>query len=173
MGLQDALGFRWTSPNAIQRGLQGVASTRAGGWVFQRTLYRVDRPLYRWSGGRLTLPGLATGLPVIMLSTTGAKTGLVRTMPVAAIPFDDDLAVVGTNFAQPRPPGWALNLARNPLAEVTWRGVTRRVAAVPVPESDMAHLWESAARVYVGFPKYRERLEGAREVLAFRLVPEA
>lgn len=173
MGLQVALGFRWTPPNPVQRSLQRAASTRAGGWVFQRTLYRVDRPLYRWSGGRLTLPGLATGLPVIMLSTTGAKSGLVRSMPVAAIPLGDDLAVVGTNFAQPRPPGWAFNLAKNPRAAVTWRGTTVSVTATPIPDADMPLVWESAGRVYAGFPKYRERLEGAREVMAFVLTPDA
>ncbi len=172
-GLQGALGFRWSPPNPVQRSMQRAASTRAGGWIFQRTLYRVDRPLYRWSGGRVTLPGMATGLPVIMLTTTGAKTGLERTMPVAAIPFGDDLAVVGTNFAQPKPPGWALNLAKNPLAEVTWRATSIRVVATPVPESDMAQVWASASRVYAGFPKYRERLEGARAVLAFALTPDA
>ena len=66
----------------------------------------IDRPLHRWTGGRLTAPGLLAGLPVIMVTTTGARSGLARTMPLAGIPVADDLAVVGSNFAQARTPAW-------------------------------------------------------------------
>ena len=43
--------------NRPQQAMQRAGSTRAGSWLFQRTLYRVDRPLYRWTNGRVTLPG--------------------------------------------------------------------------------------------------------------------
>jgi len=168
-GLQHALGFRFTPANAVQRVLQRSASTRAGAWVFQRTLYRVDRPLYRWSHGRLTAPGVTTGLPVIMLTTTGAKSGLPRTMPVAAIPFQGDLAVVGTNFAQAKTPGWVFNLLAHPEAEVTWRDRSAAVRAERIPAEQMPELWDAAAAVYTGFPKYRERIGQSREVKAFAL----
>lgn len=171
MGLQTALGFRWSPPNPVQRSMQRVGATKAGGWTFQRTLYRVDRPLHRWSDGRLTLPGMLTGLPVIMLTTTGAKTGLPRTMPVAGIPLDDDLVILGTNFAQGRTPGWVANLEAQPRATVTWRATQVTVDAHRVPSDDMEQVWRASARVYSGFPKYRERIADSREVRAFVLTP--
>ncbi len=171
MGLQQELGFRYSGPNALQRSLQQLASTKSGSRAFQRTLYHVDRPLHRWTGGRVTLPTVVIGLPVVMLTTTGARTGLMRTMPVAAIPFEDDLAVLGTNFGQPRTPGWVANLSKEPRATVAWRGRSVEVAAMPVPQTDVERLWRTAGRVYLGFPKYRERIGGRRDIRAFVLRP--
>ncbi len=173
MGLQTELGFRWTPPNPVQRSLQRVAATKAGGWTFQRTLYRVDRPLHRWSDGRLTVPGLLTGLPVIMLTTTGAKTGEARTMPVAGIPLDDDLVILGTNYAQARTPGWVFNLEKDPRASVEWRSTAVAVDAHRVPTSEMDRVWQASAVVYAGFPHYRERIADSRDVRAFVLRPAA
>lgn len=171
MGLQRRLGFQHGGANPVQRGMQHVVSTRLGGKLFQPVLYRIDRPLYRWSDGRFTAPGVVVGLPVVMLTTTGAKSGQLRTMPVAAIPYAGDLVVLGTNFAQHRTPGWAANLRTDPRGEVTWRSATVPVMAVRIPPDEMDDVWRAAAAVYTGFPKYRQRIGDSREVLAFRLVP--
>ena len=82
MGLISELDYEVKDANAIQRVTQKVASSRPGSWVFQRTMYPVDKALFRLTDGRLTVPGLLAGLPVIMLTTTGAKTGQDRTMPL-------------------------------------------------------------------------------------------
>lgn len=169
MGLQQALGFQFVPPNPVQHALQRTASTRAGSWLFQRTLYRVDRPLHRWTKGKVTLPGLATGLPVIMLTTTGAKSGLPRTMPVAGIPFGDDLVILGTNYAQQHTPGWVFNLVKHPQAVVDWKSTSVPVVASRIANDRMDEVWQAAGRVYVGFPKYRERVSGSRQVQAFLL----
>lgn len=171
MGLQDDLGFTFRPPTTAQRGMQRVGASTAGAWVFQRTLYRVDRPLHRWSDGRLTVPGLLTGLPVIMLTTTGAKSGLPRTMPVAGIPYGDDLAVLGTNYAQAPTPGWVFNLLANPHATVAWKSRTRRVRARLVPPEEMDGVWQASEAVYSGFPMYRGRIADSRDVKAFVLEP--
>lgn len=171
MGLQQELGYRFRPPNAVQHALQRTASTRAGSWLFQRTLYRVDRPLHRWTNGKVTLPGLATGLPVVMLTTTGAKSGLPRTMPVAGIPFGDDLVILGTNYAQERTPGWVFNLLKDPRAVVAWKSTSVSALASPIASDRMDEVWQAASRVYVGFPKYRERTTGSRQVHAFLLLP--
>ena len=143
---------------SAQRAVQRMASTRAGSWVFQRTLYRIDRPLHRWTGGRLTAPGLLAGLPVIMVTTTGARSGLPRTMPLAGIPCGDDLAVVGSNFAQPSTPAWVHNLEADPRATVVWRDRSVAVRARPATEAEREVVWARGAQVYGGFSKYRERI---------------
>ena len=70
MGLISRLRYEVKDANAIQRITQKVAASGPGAWVFQRTLYPVDKWLYRRTGGRLTVPGLLAGLPVIMLTTS-------------------------------------------------------------------------------------------------------
>lgn len=169
MGLQQDLGFRFSPPNAFQRGMQRTAATKAGSWVFQRTLYKIDRPLHRWTNGAVTAPGLLTGLPVVMLTTTGAKSGLARTMPVAGIPYGDDLVVVGTNYAQPKTPAWVFNLLAHRRATVAYRALELDVVAHKVAPADMDSVWQAAGVVYPGFPKYRERIGDSREIHAFVL----
>jgi len=158
MGLQQALDFRAGLPNPVQRSMQVLAETKAGSWTFQRTLYRLDRPLYRWTDGRVTLPGVLTGLPVILLTTTGAKSGLARTMPVMAVPLGHDLAVIGTNFAQPRTPAWVFNLEADPQATVAWRDRSVPVLARSASDDEREEAWTAATRIYRGFAKYRQRI---------------
>ena len=169
MGLQADLGFRWQAPNPVQRAVARVAATSGGSWLLHKVLYRVDRPLSRWSGGRITLPSLLTGMQVLMLTTTGARTGLPRTMPIAAIPFGEELIAMGTNFAQPRTPAWAINLAASPRAHLAWRGRSLDVVATAVPRDQMDLAWQAAGEVYAGFRAYRRRIGTSREVLAFIL----
>jgi deazaflavin-dependent oxidoreductase (nitroreductase family) len=158
MGLRQSLGYRPGSPNAVQRGMQVIAETKPGSWALQRSLYRLDRPLYRWSDGRLTIPQVVTGLSVIMLTTTGAKSGLPRTMPIAGIPLGDDIAVMGTNFAQPRSPAWALNLEADPRARVGYRDRSVDVVARPATDEERERAWTTAAAAYRGFRAYRQRI---------------
>jgi deazaflavin-dependent oxidoreductase (nitroreductase family) len=171
--LCDELGFAPTRANAVQRAMQRVGMTRAGSWVFSRTLYRVDRPLHRWSSGRITVPGIATGLPVIMLTTTGARSGHERTMPLAGIPDNDttpcDILLMGTNYAQASNPAWVYNLEANPRCLVGWRDRTANAVAHPVTgpdERDAA--WARASSYYAGFAAYRQRID-RRHVRIFRL----
>ncbi len=158
MRVQAELGFTWKPPNALQRALQRVGATRPGSWLFQRTLYRIDRPLHRWSSGRITLPGLVVGLPVVMLTTTGARSGLPRTMPVAAIPWGADIAILGTNYAQPRSPAWVHNLLADPQATVTWRQSRVRVRARVARADEVEGIWSMADEVFIGFTGYRARV---------------
>lgn len=170
MGLQQQLGFRANTPNAVQRGMQYVGATRPGSWFFQKTLYRLDRPLYRWTDGKATVPGVLTGMPVIMLTTTGAKTGQPRTMPVMGTPIGENLAILGTNYGQPKPPAWVFNLAADPHATVTWRDRSVAVVARLASEEEAERVWQAAASFYIGFPEYRKRITG-RPVRIYILEP--
>ena len=170
MGLQQQLGFTAKPGNAAQRGVQRVAQTKQGSWLLQRTLYRLDRPVYGWTGGRIIFSEVVAGIPVIMLTATGAKTGLPRTMPVLGIPLNGDLVLMGTNFAQPGSPAWALNLEANPRAHVDWHGHQVDVVARAATPEEREAAWTAAIRFYSGFAKYRERIT-ERPVRIFILEP--
>jgi deazaflavin-dependent oxidoreductase (nitroreductase family) len=170
MGLISELHYEVKGANAIQRVTQKVAASGPGAWVFQRTMYPIDKGLYRLTKGRLTVPGLMAGLPVIMLSTTGAKTGKDRTMPLLGIPVGDDIAVIGSNYGQRSTPGWVYNLRAKPEATVAHGSESVEVTARSATEAETERAFEAGAAFYGGFPKYRERA-AHRKIEVFVLEP--
>ena len=108
-------------PALWQRFVQRIAATRPGSWLFSHTLHHVDRFLMGVSGGRLTVPGLLAGLPVVWLTTTGAKTGKERTLPVLGLRDGDRWVVVASNWGNETHPAWYYNLRANPEVELTYR----------------------------------------------------
>ncbi len=170
LGLSGELGYDVKPANGLQRAVQQVASSRPGAWVFARTLHPVDRALFRATRGRVTVPGLMAGLPVIMLTTTGARTGRPRTAPLLGVPIGDDLAVIGTNYGQKPTPGWVYNLEADPTATVGYRARTVTVTARRADEAETDLAFEQAAHVYPGYARYRDRVDH-RDIRVFVLEP--
>ena len=159
MGVLNELGYRLKPSNAAQRLVQKITASRPGAWTAQRILYPIDKGLFRASDGKVTVPGLMAGLPVIMLTTTGAKTGQKRTMPLVGTPFGEDLAIIGSNYGQQRTPGWVYNLEANPAATVSYRDASVDVVARQLDDTDADQVFEDAAAAYPGYGRYRERAD--------------
>ncbi len=170
MGVLSELGYAVRPANAAQRIVQRFAASRPGSWLFQKTLYAIDRPLFRATHGRLSGPGLLAGLPVIMLTTTGAKSGRPRTMPLVGIPLGDDLAVIGSNYGQQHTPGWVYNLLADPAATVAYRDRTVEVTARLATDAEADQAFEVSATFYPGYGKYRARASH-RVIRVFVLEP--
>jgi deazaflavin-dependent oxidoreductase (nitroreductase family) len=121
--------------------------------------------------GRYTVGNLISGLPVVMLTTTGAKSGEPRTVPILGLPTDDGIAVIASNFGQHRHPGWYYNLRANPEAEVAVNGSRRqRVRAVEADEQRRERIWQAGLKVYPGFDQYARRASH-RRISVFVLEP--
>ena len=159
MGALGKLGFEVRSANVLQRAVQKVASTRFGAWYFSKTLYLPDKALFKVTGGRLTVPALLAGLPVMMLTTTGAKTGKPRTMPLLGIPVGEDLAVIGSNYGQRNTPGWVYNLEADPLAIVADQDRSVEVVARRADEAETDRIFALGHAFYPGYAKYRSRAD--------------
>jgi deazaflavin-dependent oxidoreductase (nitroreductase family) len=170
MGLATELGFTERPINAMQRAVQAVASTRPGAWVFSKTVTPVDRFVFRLSKGRYTVPELLAGLPVIMVTTTGRRSGQARTMPLVGVPTGDDLAIVGTNFGQAPTPAWAFNLEADPTATVTFHDRAAAARARPATDLERTAIFAAAAVIYPGYDKYQERITD-RTIRIFVLEP--
>lgn len=168
MGSATAVGYRHHRANAAQRAVQSVAATRPGAWTFARVLPPVDRVLHRLSKGRTTVPQVLAGLPVVMVTTTGRRSGRPRTAPLVAVPLGDDLALLGTNFGGPSTPGWVWNLEAEPYASVSFEGRTCAVHARPADDDERAEVWSAADGVYPGYARYRSRVI-RREIRIFVL----
>jgi deazaflavin-dependent oxidoreductase (nitroreductase family) len=163
MGLIQALGFQVREANAAQVAMQHIAGTRAGAWVFARTLPHIDRVLLRLSRGQVTLPAIVVALPVLTVTTTGARTGQRRTAPLLGVPAGDDIAVIGTNFGQSRTPGWYHNMRADPTVEVTYRNTTVKAVAREADDGERRAIWDRARPVYAGYDAYASRIKN-REI---------
>jgi deazaflavin-dependent oxidoreductase (nitroreductase family) len=108
---------------------------------------------------------------VLDLTTTGRKSGARRTSHLIAIPHDDSLALIGTNFGQAGTPAWALNLEADPRATVTYRGTSRSVAARAASTDEAERVFATARQFYSGYAKYQQRIGDRRKVRVFVLEP--
>ena len=103
-----AMTYRQANP--IQRFLRWSVATAPMSWVYVRVLHHIDRPLYRLTRGRHSLVSLVSGLPVVMLTTTGARTRQQRVSPVVGLPDGDNLAVIASNWGSAIiPPGTTIS----------------------------------------------------------------
>jgi deazaflavin-dependent oxidoreductase (nitroreductase family) len=166
MGLLNELNREIEPPNRLQRLLQRLASTRPVAWILSKILEPLDRVLFRATGGRMTVPSLLAGLPVIMVTTTGAKSGKLRTAPLIGIPVGDGLAVIGSNFGLATTPGWVYNLEADPSATVSYREKAVAVAARRAEQREVDEVFRLAAAVYPGYTEYRARA-GRRIIRVF------
>lgn len=162
VSLADELAYRYPPPNAFHRAIQTVASSRPGAWLFSRLLAPTDRLLSRVSKDRVSLPAVMARLPVLVLTTTGRKSGQPRHTHLIAVPFRDTLALLGTNFGQPSTPAWVLNLEAEPRATVAHGGTSRPVHARAATDAERAEILTNSATVYGGYLKYQQRITGRR-----------
>jgi deazaflavin-dependent oxidoreductase (nitroreductase family) len=148
--------------------MRRFAASGPGSWFFARVLHHIDRPIYRLTGGRHTLASLVSGLPVVMITTTGARSGAQRTLPVLGLPTPDGLAVIASNYGQARHPSWYYNLRANPQGYVTVNGVRSAFRASEAQGDVRARIWQEGLNVYPGWSQY-ERRASRRQIAVFVL----
>ncbi|MGN6815219.1 MAG: nitroreductase/quinone reductase family protein [Solirubrobacterales bacterium] len=134
-----------------------------------RWVGKLNVPLYRASGGRIG--GKVGKGPVLLLTTTGRKSGERRTAPVLYLEDDGCLSVINTNAGNTRIPAWSLNLDANPEAEVQVRGQRIAVRARAAAGEERAELWRKHNRQYAGFDDYEEILPADRQITVYVLEP--
>lgn len=128
---------------------------------------KLNIPLYRLSGGRIG--GRINQAPVLLLTTTGRKSGQKRTAPVVYLADGDNLVVIGSNAGHSRTPAWSLNLKANPEAEVEVGRERHAVEARIAKGEERADLWRKHNAQYSGFDEYEARTE--RDIAVFVLGP--
>ena len=131
---------------------------------------KLNTPLYRISGGRIG--GKVNRAPVLLLTTTGRKSGQKRTAPVVYLADGDRVAVINTNAGNERVPAWSLNLKANPEAEVEIGRETRAVVARVAEGEERADLWRRHNVQFTGFDVYDEKLERQPEVFVLDPSPK-
>jgi deazaflavin-dependent oxidoreductase (nitroreductase family) len=151
------LTLLYTEANAFQRSMRGFAASGPGSWFFARVMHRIDGPVNRLTDGRHTLGSLLSGLPIVMLTTTGARSGRTHTVPVVGLPTADGLAVIASNFGQRQHPGWYYNLRANPEGFVSIGGTRRAFRASEAEGEIRERIWQEGLKVYPGWSQYERR----------------
>jgi len=118
---------------------------------FDRALHPV---LYRLTGGRWIM-GRILGARMILLTTTGRRSGRARTVALFAFPDDDGWVVIGSRGGSGRVPAWARNLAAEPSARVADGPHRVDVVARALEDDEYEAAFERAAETYPGFRLYR------------------
>lgn len=168
-------------PAGWQKMVQRLAATRLGSAILAPILHRLDAPFIRLSKGRITLTGLLTGLPVVTLTTLGAKSGQPRRVPLIAIPLEDDeqqtgpevrgkIILVASNFGRVEHPAWYYNLRANPLATLSVNGYSGQFVAHEAVGDEREACWQRAAFLYGGYNAYHQRASH-RSIGVFVLTP--
>ncbi|HEV2370321.1 MAG TPA: nitroreductase/quinone reductase family protein, partial [Acidimicrobiales bacterium] len=135
-----------------------VTSSRPGAWLFARLSHHIDLFVLKASRGRWTLARVLAGIPVIILVTTGARSGERRSTPLLGVPMGDDLAIIGTRFGQSGTPGWYFNLRKQPAAEVVYDDRHVPVLAREAEGPEWQEAWDRARRIYSGYEAYARRI---------------
>lgn len=133
--------------------------------VAPKIVPRMDFFVHKITGGRILPSSLY--MPALLLTTTGRKSGLPRTVPVATFPHGDALIVVGSNYGREHHPAWSSNLIANPEATVEFRGKTFAVKARLADAAEKAELWPRILRKWPHFNTYAER--SGRDIRLFVL----
>jgi deazaflavin-dependent oxidoreductase (nitroreductase family) len=158
----------YADANLVQRSIRRFGATRPGSWLFARTLHHADRVVYRASGRRTTLAALLSGLPVVMLTSTGAKSGRESTVPLLGFEEGDAVILIASNYGQAHHPAWFHNLRAHPRARLAVRGQWRDVVAEEVESPERERYLALAAVAYPGYRRYEQRA-APRRISVFRL----
>ena len=136
--------------------VQKMASSSIGSWFFSHTLHHLDRFVYYVSRGRTSMTSLLSGAPLVMVTTTGARSGLTRTLPLLCIrehKTAESFALIASNWGQEHHPAWYYNLRANPRAMCSIGGVSGEYVAHEAEGEEYALYWQCAIDSYIGFPR--------------------
>lgn len=156
--------------NPYQKLVDLVAPTRFAAPIFRTLANAIDKRLLRWTNGRIS-SGIGTryGKNIVLLTTTGAKTGEKRTAPVLHTPRGEQIILIASNAGTAKNPAWYHNLKKTPTCEVTIRGRTRAYVAHEVEGEEREQIFREAVANYPGYAEYEKR--AGRRIPVLKLVP--
>jgi len=130
---------------------------------FLKAFTRLNVWVYRASRGRLM--NTIGGDPICLVTMTGARTGLRRTLPLMYVPHGDGILLVASQGGMPRHPLWYHNLVAHPDIEVQEGGKRRALRARLASPEEKTQLWPLCVDRYAPYGDYQRRT--SREIPVF------
>ena len=132
----------------------------------------IDKFIQRLTRGRLTLLRMA-GLPNLMLTVPGRKSGIPRTTPLLCVPYRGANLIAGSNFGGLKPPVWVVNVRaaqeRARPVGVRVNGVSHQATVREINGAERDEVWAHMVRTWPNYAKYAERTD--RLIPVFLLEP--
>lgn len=132
-----------------ESGQAPAGGTSSGGRLGTRLMVA----LYRWTGG--AIGGRMGRNRVVLLTTTGRRSGRAHTVPVAYFESEGNLFVVASNGGRPQQPDWYLNLLAHPAVTIQRGRTTQTATALSVTGSRRALLWAHVVAMSPGYAHYQ------------------
>lgn len=143
--------------------LEGEYEPSPAQWV------REQVELYESSGGTQGTTLWDTGLPVVILTTRGAKSGKIRKIPLMRVEHEGRYAAVASKGGFPRHPVWYFNVKVNPHVELQDGSMRQDMRAREITGDEKARWWERAVAAYPPYAEYQEATD--RVIPVFVLEP--
>jgi deazaflavin-dependent oxidoreductase (nitroreductase family) len=147
--------------------MTAFAASPPGGWLFVNVFNRIDPLLLRVSGGRLSV---AVGQPVLLMTSTGARSGQRRQTPLLYAIDGNRIVLVASKAGSPRHPAWYHNVMSDPDVEVLAPGRSGRYRAREAQGEERDRLWRQVKELYSGYDVYQGRA-GERRIPVVVLEP--
>ena len=149
-----------------ERMIKKFGRSPIGDWYLKKLAPRIDPPLLRWTGGRVSS---VYPVPVMLLTTTGAKSGQPRTLPLLYINDGDSILLIASNYGKTSHPAWYRNLVANPKVEVLAGKKSGTYTATEITDAaERDRAWDLALDRYAGYGDYEGRA-GDRRIPLIRL----
>ena len=137
-----------------------------------RDWVREQVELYESSGGTKGTTLMDTGLPVILVTHTGNKTGAIRKTPLMRVKDGEGYVLVGSVGGAPKDPVWVHNLRVNPKIELRDETVVRPMQVREVADkAERERLWKLAVAAFPPYAEYQAKTE--RQIPLFVATPLA
>lgn len=142
-------------------------TTERAARFWQRRVAPLEGPVMKATRGRMRL---SQSIPVLMLTSTGARSGKQYETPLAYFTDRDDVVLIASNYGRDRHPNWYHNLLAHPDCELHIGPNGGRFVAHEVTGPDRDRLYALAAdRLNKGWNTYAQRTDGIRTIPVLRL----
>jgi deazaflavin-dependent oxidoreductase (nitroreductase family) len=134
--------------------IRRAGTTRLGVLAIGRIVSPLQRALHRTTGGRISLTGRA---PVLLLTSTGRRTGLPRTVPLLYVRDGERFIVCNVNPGFERTNPWVLNIQADPRARIQIGRQILPVTARPANDAELERFWPRLVRLWPAYRTFEER----------------
>lgn len=142
--------------NSFFRYVKKMAALRINSRFLSGILHRIDKPFIYLSGGRTSLSSILTGIPVVVLTTIGAKSGLKRRLPLFSLIDEEKFILIASSFGREKNPGWYYNLLAHPQANLVYKGKSGEYLAREAKGEERDCYWQQATQLYQGYSHYAQ-----------------
>ncbi len=148
-----------------------LVSTKPAAWLLSRFAHLIDRFLLSRTNGRYSTAVILTGMPIINLTTIGARSGRPRKAPLLSIPDGKNIILIASNWGQQHNPGWYHNIRANPEVQIESEVGMLYYEAREAKGAARQRYWQTAVDYYPGYKAY-EKWARDREIPVIVLTPK-